>query len=39
MPVMQRYTLSTDTLFGFGKSTLKPSGEAKLDDLAMKLRQ
>lgn len=39
MPVMQRYTLSTDTLFGFGKSTLKPSGEAKLDELADKLRQ
>ena len=39
MPMMHRYTLPTDTLFGFGKSTLKPSGEAKLDDLADKLRQ
>jgi len=39
MHVMQRYTLSTDTLFGFGKSTLKPAGEAKLDDLANKLSQ
>ena len=39
MPMIHRYTLSTDTLFGFGKSTLKPSGEAKLDDLADKLRQ
>ena len=37
--MMQGYTLSADTLFGFGKSTLKPSGEAKLDDLADKLRQ
>ncbi|MGP1679853.1 MAG: OmpA family protein [Burkholderiales bacterium] len=39
VPVIQRYSLSTDTLFGFGKSTLQPGGEAKLDELAMKLRQ
>jgi OOP family OmpA-OmpF porin len=38
MPMTQRYSLSADTLFGFGKSTLKPSGEAKLDDLVNKLR-
>ena len=37
--VIQRYSLSTDTLFGFGKSTLKPAGEAKLDDLVNKLRE
>jgi len=39
MPMMQRYTLSTDTLFGFNKSTLQPGGEAKLDELANQLRQ
>jgi outer membrane protein OmpA-like peptidoglycan-associated protein len=39
LPVAQRYTLSTDTLFGFGKATLRPAGEAKLDELALKLRQ
>ena len=36
-PVMQRHSLSTDTLFDFNKSTLKPAGEAKLDDLVNKL--
>jgi outer membrane protein OmpA-like peptidoglycan-associated protein len=39
VPVVQRYTLSTDTLFGFNKSTLRPEGMAKLDELAIKLRQ
>lgn len=38
-PMMQKYSLSTDTLFGFGKSTLQPAGAAKLDELAIKLRQ
>lgn len=33
----QRYSLSTDTLFGFGKSELKPAGEAKLDNVVAKL--
>ncbi|WP_296445232.1 OmpA family protein [Rhodoferax sp. UBA5149] len=36
---VQRYSLSTDALFAFGKSTLKPVGEARLDDLANKLRE
>lgn len=36
--VMHSYSMSTDTLFGFNKYTLKPEGKAKLDDLAMKLR-
>ncbi len=39
VPMMQRFTLSTDTLFGFNKSTLQPGGEAKLDELANQLRQ
>ena len=38
MAVMHSYSMSTDTLFGFDKYTLKPEGEAKLDELAMKLR-
>lgn len=38
MAVMHSYGMSTDTLFGFDKYTLKPEGEAKLDDLALKLR-
>jgi OOP family OmpA-OmpF porin len=37
--VKERYSLSTDMLFGFGKSTLQPAGTAKLDELAIKLRQ
>ncbi len=36
-PAIERFSLSTETLFGFGKYTLKPEGEAKLDDLASKL--
>ena len=35
---VQRYSLSTDTLFGFGKSTLKSAGEAKLNSLVDKLK-
>ncbi|MBS1217991.1 MAG: rane protein [Proteobacteria bacterium] len=37
MPMTQKHSLSADMLFGFGKSTLKPSGEAKLDELVDKL--
>ena len=37
-PAPEKYSLSTDALFGFGKSTLKPAGEAKLDELVGKLR-
>ncbi len=37
-PLMQKYSLSTDALFGFGQSTLRPAGEAKLDDLVGKLK-
>jgi OOP family OmpA-OmpF porin len=37
--VVQKYSLSSDTLFGFGKTTLKPEGEAKLDGLIAKLIQ
>lgn len=39
VPVTQRYSLSTDTLFGFGKSALRPAGEARLDDLVNKLSE
>lgn len=39
VPLVQRYSLSSDMLFGFGKSTLLPSGEAKLDEIVFKLRQ
>jgi outer membrane protein OmpA-like peptidoglycan-associated protein len=35
----QRYSLSTDTLFGFGKSELKPAGEDKLDNVVAKLEE
>ena len=33
----QHYSLSTDTLFGFGKSVLKPAGETNLDNIVAKL--
>lgn len=33
----QKVTLSADTLFDFNKSTLKPGGKAKLDDLVRDL--
>lgn len=39
VPVVQHYTLSTDMLFGFNKSTLRPEGKAKLDELALKLKE
>jgi outer membrane protein OmpA-like peptidoglycan-associated protein len=39
VPVVQRFSLSSDMLFGFGQSKLRPAGEAKLDDLASKLQQ
>jgi outer membrane protein OmpA-like peptidoglycan-associated protein len=38
-PVIRRYSLSTDTLFGFNKSRLSAEGEAKLDDIGSKLRE
>lgn len=37
-PQPQRYTLSTDALFDFDKTVLKPEGRKKLDDLADSLR-
>lgn len=36
-PATEKYSLSTDTLFGFGKSALKPAGETKLDNVVAKL--
>jgi OmpA-OmpF porin, OOP family len=33
-PVLEKVSLSTDVLFDFGKSTLKPEGQQKLDELA-----
>lgn len=37
-PAPQRFTLSADALFDFDKSTLKPEGRRKLDELADALR-
>lgn len=37
-PAVQKYSLSSDALFGFGKSTLRPEGEAKLDELISQLK-
>ena len=37
-PVRQKYSLSSDALFGFGKAALKPSGQAKLDELVGQIR-
>ena len=39
-PVMvdKSFSLSSDVLFAFGKSTLKPEGKAKLDDLTDKVK-
>jgi OmpA-OmpF porin, OOP family len=37
-PVPQRFTLSADALFDFDKTTLKPEGRRKLDELADALR-
>lgn len=39
MRVTQNYSLSSDAMFGFGKSTLQPSGKAKLDELVGKTRE
>lgn len=39
MRVIQNYALSSDAMFGFGKSTLQPSGKAKLDELVGKMRE
>jgi len=36
-PVTQKFSMSADMLFGFGKSTLRPEGKAKLDDVVGKL--
>jgi OOP family OmpA-OmpF porin len=33
-PVLEKVTLSSDVLFEFGKATLRPTGQQKLDDLA-----
>jgi len=33
-PVLEKVSLSTDVLFDFGKSQLKPEGKEKLDELA-----
>jgi OOP family OmpA-OmpF porin len=33
-PVLEKVSLSTDVLFDFGKSQLKPEGQQKLDELA-----
>lgn len=37
-PAVQKYTLSADALFDFDKSSLRPEGLKKLDDLADALR-
>jgi len=37
-PVIQKYSMSSDALFGFGKSTLRPEGKAKLDELISSLK-
>jgi len=36
--VSERITMSSDALFGFGQSTLRPAGEARLDELINSLR-
>lgn len=37
-PTPQRFTLSSDAMFDFDKTTLRPGGRKKLDDLADALR-
>jgi len=37
-PVLQRYTLSTDTMFAFDKALLTSTGRSKLDELAIAIR-
>jgi OOP family OmpA-OmpF porin len=39
MPVRETMTLGADAYFDFNKSVLKPSGRAKLDEMASKLNQ
>lgn len=36
---LQKFSMATDSLFGFGQSRLQPSGEAKLDELVTELRR
>ncbi|MDD5031113.1 MAG: OmpA family protein, partial [Rhodoferax sp.] len=36
-PAVQRFSMSTDTSFEFGKATLKSAGESKLDSIVAKL--
>ena len=37
-PVTEKVTLSADALFDFDKSTIRPDGAAKLDDLVSRMR-
>ena len=37
-PVIQRFTISADTLFDFDRSTLRPDGRRKLDEVSDALR-
>jgi OOP family OmpA-OmpF porin len=37
-PTGEKVTLAADTLFDFNKSTLRPEGKAKLDDVAAKVK-
>jgi len=37
-PVSEKVTFAADTFFDFDKATLKPDGQAKLDDLASQLQ-
>jgi OOP family OmpA-OmpF porin len=39
IPIHETVTLGADTFFDFNKSSLKPAGMAKLDELAAKLRR
>ncbi len=38
-PVAQKITLAADALFDFDKATLRPEGQAKLDELASKSKE
>lgn len=38
-PVAQKITLAADALFDFDKATLRPEGQAKLDELAAKSKE
>jgi OOP family OmpA-OmpF porin len=37
-PLIQKYSMSSDALFGFGKATLRPEGKAKLNELVSRLK-